>query len=71
MSWEQIERKTHNIMIGNKSFEMVENFKCLLTTVTNQTALIKELTAEQIRESLLAAGTVCFVVPWYLQEDKD
>jgi len=41
--------QSHNIKIGNSSFERVEHFKYLVTTVTNQNSIqeeIKKLSAD-------------------------
>jgi len=40
MSRDQIAGRSHNIKIDNRSFEMVEEFKYLGTTLTNQNSIL-------------------------------
>ena len=35
--------KSHNVMIGYKSFERVEKFRCLGTNLTNQNSTLEEI----------------------------
>jgi hypothetical protein len=44
MSHEQNAGPNHNIKIGNKSFERVEQFKYLETTVTDRNCTHEEIT---------------------------
>jgi len=46
--------QNHNIKIYNKSFEKVEHFKCLRTTLTNQNSVHKE-----IKSRLQSLNTCC------------
>jgi hypothetical protein len=43
MSRDQNAGQNGNIQIGNKSFETVEQFKCLGTTLTNQNSIHEEI----------------------------
>jgi hypothetical protein len=43
MSWDLNAGKNHNIKTGNKSFERVEQFKYLGTTLTNQNYIQEEI----------------------------
>jgi len=43
MSRDQHARQNHNIKEGNKSFESVEEFKYLGTTITNQFSIHEEI----------------------------
>jgi hypothetical protein len=54
MSGEKHAGQNHGIKIGNKSFESVEHFKYLWTTLTNQIPLMKKI------KSRLKAGNACF-----------
>ena len=55
MSRDQHARQNHNIKIGNKSFERVEQFKYLGTTLTNQKSIHEEL------KSRLMSGNACYL----------
>ena len=51
-----------NIQIGNKSFETVEQFKYLGTTLTDQNSIYEEIKEyTEIRKCLLALHAECFV----------
>ena len=50
---DQNEGRGHNIKIGNSSFEMVEEFKYLGTTLTNQNSIQEEI------KSRLKSGNAC------------
>ena len=62
MSWDQNAGWHHNIKSGNSSFERVEEFKYLGTTLTNQNSVHKEIKNRfEVRECLLSFGAVLFV----------
>jgi hypothetical protein len=46
MSYEQNAGKNHNLKMGNKLFDIVEQFKYLGTTLTNQNCILKERTED-------------------------
>jgi hypothetical protein len=54
MSRDQNTGQNGNIQIGNKSFETVEEFKYLGTTLTNQNPILEEI------KSRLKSGTVSY-----------
>jgi hypothetical protein len=54
MSRNQNAGHNHNIKIGNKPFEMEEEFKYLGTTLTNQNSIHEEIT------SRLKSGNACY-----------
>jgi hypothetical protein len=54
MSHEQHAGQYHNIQIGCKSFEIVEQFKYLETTLTNQNSIYTEI------KSRLNLGNACY-----------
>ena len=54
MSRDQDAGRSHNIKIDNNSFERVEQFKYLGTTLTNQNSIQAEIT------SRLKSGNVCY-----------
>jgi hypothetical protein len=52
MSRHQNVRRTHNLLIGKKSFKNIEKFKYLRTTLADQNWVHEELKADEIREML-------------------
>ena len=54
MSQDQNARPSHIMKIDNRSFEMVENFKYLGTTLTNQNSVQEEI------KSRLKSGNACY-----------
>ena len=54
MSREQNAGRSHNVRIDNRSFEMVEEFKYLGTTLTSQNSIEEEI------ESRLKLGNACY-----------
>jgi hypothetical protein len=54
MSRDQNTGQNSNIQIGNKSFETVEQFKYLGTTLTNQNSIHEEI------KSRFKSGTACY-----------
>jgi hypothetical protein len=61
MSWDQNVGWSHNTKIDNRSFEMVEEFKYLGTTLTNQNSV-----QEEIKSRLKS-----FVFQFAIQKFKD
>jgi ribosomal protein S2 len=53
MSRKQNARQNHNIKLDNKSFQRVEQFKYLGTTLTNQNSIQEEI------KSRLMSGSAC------------
>jgi hypothetical protein len=51
----------HDLKVGNKSFKSVEQFKYLVTTLTNQIVL---------RECLVSFGTESFIFQFAIQKYK-
>jgi len=54
MSWDQDAGQSHGIKIDNSSFERVEEFKYLGTTLTNQNSIQEEI------KSRLKSGNACY-----------
>jgi len=54
MSWDQNAVQSHNTKNDNRYFEMVEQFKCLGTTLMNQNSIQEEI------KSRLKSGNVCY-----------
>jgi hypothetical protein len=54
MSRDQNAGQSHSIKIGNKSFERVEEFRYLGTTITNQNYIHEEI------NSILKSGNACY-----------
>jgi hypothetical protein len=54
MSWEHYAEQSHYIKIDNSSFEIVEEFKYLGTTLTNQNSIQEE------NKSKLKSGNACY-----------
>ena len=54
MSRDQNAGQNSNVLTGNKSFEPVEQFKCLDTTLTNQNSIHEEI------KSRLMSGNACY-----------
>jgi UDP-galactopyranose mutase len=54
MSRDQIAGRNHNIKIDNSSFERVEEFKYLGTTLTHQNSIHEEI------KSRLKSGNACY-----------
>ena len=54
MSREQTAGRSHSMRIDNRSFERMEEFKYLGTTLTNQNSIQKEI------KSRLKSGNACF-----------
>ena len=54
MSWDQNAGRSHNIKTDNSSFERVEQFKYLGTTLTNQNSIQEEI------KNRLNLGNACY-----------
>ena len=54
MSRDQNAGRNHSVRIDNSTFERVEEFKCLGTTLTNQNSILKEI------KSRLRSGNACY-----------
>ena len=54
MSRDQNAGRNHNVRIDNSTFERVEEFKYLGTTLTNQNSVLEEI------KSRLRSGNVCY-----------
>ena len=54
MSGDQKAGRIHNMRIDNRSFERVEKFKYLATTLTNQNSLQEEI------NSRMNSGNACY-----------
>ena len=54
MSRDQNARRSHSMKIDNSSFERVEEFKCLGTTLTNKNSIQEEI------KSRLKLGNACY-----------
>ncbi len=56
----------------NRFFELVEEFKYLGTTLTNQNYIQEEIKQQfEVRECLLSFGTESFVFQFAIQKFKD
>ena len=72
MSRDQNAGRSHNIKIDNSSFERVEVFKYLGTTLTNQNSIQEEIKSKiEVRECLLSFGAESFVFQLSIQKYKD
>jgi hypothetical protein len=64
MSRDQNTGQNGYIQIGNESFETVEHFKFLGTTLTNQNSIHEEIKSRfEIRECLLSFGAESLYLP--------
>ena len=69
MSHEQNARQNHNIKIGNKSYERVEQFKYFATTIKNQNFIYKEIKEQfELGECLLPFIPQSFVCQFAIQK---
>ena len=72
MSREQTAGLRHNMKIDNRTFERVEHFKYLGTTLTNQNSIQEEIQSRlKSRECLLPFGAESFVFLFATQKFKD
>ena len=61
MSEDQNAGRIHSVRIDNSTFERVEEFKYLGTTLTNQNCIGKEIEQIEVRKCLLSFGAESFV----------
>ena len=59
MSWDQNAGRSHSMKSDNSSFERVEEFKYLGTTLTNQNSIQEEI------KSRLKSGNACYLPVFY------
>ena len=72
MSRDQNAGRTHSMKIDNSSFERVDEFKYLGTTLTNQNSIQEEIKNQiEVREYLLSFGAESFVFQLVVQKFKD
>jgi hypothetical protein len=62
--------RNHSVRIDNSTFERVDGFKYLGTTVTNQNSIQEEIKIE-VRKCLLSFGAESFVFQAAIQKLKD
>jgi len=60
MPQDQNAGQSHNMKIDNRSIEMMEEFKYLGTTLTNQNSIQEEIRSRLKTECLLSFGAVSF-----------
>ena len=66
MSRDKNAGRNHSVRIDNSTFERVEEFKYLGTTLTNQNSI-----PEEVRKCLLSFGAESFVFQVAIQKCKD
>jgi hypothetical protein len=72
MSHNQNAGRNHNMKIDNKSFERMEQFKYLGTTLTHQNSIQEEIRSRlKSGECLLSFGAGSFVFEFAIQKHKD
>jgi hypothetical protein len=72
MSRNQNARHNHNIIIGNKPFERVEEFKYLGTTLKNRNSIHEEIQSRfEVGECLAPFGAESFVFQVAIQKHKE
>ena len=70
VSRDQNAGRNHSVRIDNSTFERVEEFKYLGTTLTNQNSIQEEIKIE-VRKCLLSFGAESFVFQVAIQKLKD
>jgi hypothetical protein len=70
-AWTQNAERSQNIQIGHNSFERVEQFIYLRTTLTNQNSIQGEIKQLEVRECLLSFGAESFVLQFAIRKCKD
>jgi hypothetical protein len=68
MSGHQNAGQSHNKKTHNSSFERMEKFKYLGTTLTNQNSILKQI---EVRECLLPFGAESFVFQFSIPKFKN
>jgi len=68
LSRDQNAGQGHSIKIDNSSFERVEDFKYLGTTLTNQNSTQEEIKSRYVRECFLSFGAASFVFQFAVQK---
>jgi hypothetical protein len=63
MSRDRNAGRSHSKQVDNSSFERVEEFRCLGTTLSNKNSIQEEI------KSRLKSGNACY--PFYIQKYKD
>ena len=71
MSRDQNTGRIHNVRTDNSTFERVEEFKYLGTTLTNQNSVPEEIRAIEVRKCLLSFGAESFIFRVAIQKFKD
>ena len=72
MSRDQSAGRSHSVRIDNSTFERVEEFKYLGTTLTNQNFILEEIKEQiEVRKCLLSFGAESFVFLVAIQKFKD
>ena len=72
MSRDQNAGRIHSVRIDNSTFERVEEFKYLGTTLTNQNSIAEEIKSRlRSRKCLLSFGAEPFVFQVSIQKFKD
>ena len=71
MSWDKRAGQSNRIKTDNSSFERVEEFKYLETTLTYQNYIQKEINSRLKSECLLSFGTELFVFQFVIQNCED
>ena len=71
MSRDQNAGQNHGVRIDSNTFEKVEEFKNLETTLTFQNPIREEIKRREVRKCLLSFGAESFVFQVAVQEIKD
>jgi hypothetical protein len=72
MSRDQNAGRNHSVKTDNSTFERVEEFKYLGTTLTNQNSIPEEIKKQiEVRKCLLSFGSKSFVFQEKKQKFKD
>ena len=71
MSWDQNAGRSHNVTIDNSSFERVEEFRYLGTTLKNQNSIEEEIkNGLKLWKCLLSFGAESFAFQFAVQKYK-